>query len=134
MMLFLSVLLVVVGVFLSGLLYAQRLPGLNNSQQHYSEVERVLQASGAKSGDAVLVNNPPGFWLVSGRPAAVIPYGDERTLITAALKYDAQYVVLETNNPNQLSNLYHGRVSPPELKYITSVGSTKLFQMYKSDE
>jgi len=110
------------------------LPRWGASEQHYREVESVLRNYGARQDDAVLVNNPPGFWLASGRPAAVIPYGDERTLIAAAQKYHLDYVVLETTNPRQLADLYHGRVSPPELEYLTSVGSTKLFRVREPGE
>lgn len=134
LMLFLMSVLIFAVICLSIMLYYQRVIGTDlrqprweSSHAHYQEVSRVLDEAGAGADAVVMVNNPPGFWLASGRPAAVIPYGDEHTLISAALRYRARYVILETNNPRQLSDLYHNRVSPPELEYMASVGSTKLF-------
>lgn len=133
---FMSRLAVVVVALLSGLLYVQRVigsqPGVitwSASAEHYRAVEKTLLSLGAQPGEAVLVNNPPGYWLASGRPAAVIPDGDEQMLLRVARKFDVRYVVLEVTNPGELGNLYHGRVNPSELKYLTSVGTTRLYQI-----
>jgi hypothetical protein len=136
MLRFVSGLLVVTAALLSGLLYFQRVAGnepgsfkWDASAHHYQAVEQTLDSLGSTPGEAVLVNNPPGFWLASGRPAVVIPYGDEQMLLAAARKYGIRYVVLETNNASQLSPLYHGQVNPPELEYLTSVGSTRIYRI-----
>ena len=134
-------LVVVVAFLLSGLLYVQRVvgsqPGVfqwRASDRHYREVEQVLLQQGAREGDAVLVNNPPGYHLTSGRAAVVIPYGDEQMLLAAAEKYGIRYLVLEITNPEQLADLYYGRVSPPELEYLTAVGKTRLYRIHPSGD
>ena len=141
MLLFVLSVLIFSVITLTGMLYYQRVfgadlkqPRWETSEAHYREISRFLDESGAGAKEVVMVNNPPGFWLASGRPAIVIPYGNERTLIAAALRYRARYVILETNNPRQLSDLYHNRVSPLELKYMASVGSTKLFLVQSPGE
>ena len=133
---FMSTLAVIVVVLLSGLIYVQRVfgrqPGVmawSSSAGHYQDVEKTLVRLGAQPGEAVLVNNPPGYWLASGRSAVVIPDGDEQMLLMVARKFDVRYVVLEVTNPTALGNLYHGRVNPDELKYLTSVGTTRLYQI-----
>ena len=133
---FMSALLVIVVVLLSGLLYFQRVigsqPGViswSASAEHYQAVEKTLVGLGAQPGDPVLVNNPPGYWLASGRPAVVIPDGDEQMLLAVARKFNIRYVVLEVTNPAALGNLYHGRVNPGGLKYLASVGTTRLYQV-----
>jgi hypothetical protein len=133
---FMGALLVVVSLLLSGVLYYQRVVGAeanawawNVSAEHYQAVEGLLKRYGAAQDEGVLVNNPPGYWLASQRPAVVIPYGDEQVLLTAARTYDIRYLVLEISNPRQLGNLYHGRVNPPELEFLGSAGKTRLYRI-----
>lgn len=133
---FMSGLLVAVAALLSLLLYTQRvigsradLPAWSTSARHYQSVEQTLVRLGAQPGDPVIVNNPPGYWLASGRPAVVIPDGDERMLLAAARQYGVRYLVLEVTNPTALANLYYARVNPAALTYLTSVGSTRLYRV-----
>jgi hypothetical protein len=131
-----SALLVGVVILLSGFLFIQRVIGSqpgevawSASDRHYRAVEKTLISFGAQPGEPVLVNNPPGYWLASGRPSLVIPDGDEQMLLAVARQFAVRYVVLEVTNPKALGNLYHERVNPDELKYLTSVGSTRLYQV-----
>lgn len=133
---FLSVLLVGVVVLLSGFLFFQRVIGSQPGQlawsasdRHYQAVEKTLVRLGAQPGDPVLVNNPPGYWLASGRPSVVIPDGDEKMLLAVARQFAVRYVILEVTNPEALGDLYHERVKLRELNYLTSVGSTRLYQV-----
>lgn len=136
MLRFVSALLVITGALLSGLLYFQRVvgnePGVvkwNASAAHYQEVEHSLTRLNAAPGEAVLVNNPPGFWLAGGRPAVVIPFGDEQMLLAAARKYNIRYLVLEANDAHHLPGLYSGKAVPAELEYLAAVGETRLFRI-----
>lgn len=133
---FMSALLVGVAGLLSLLLVTQRVigphpefPAWSASAQHYRAVERDLQRLGAQPGDAVIVNNPPGYWLASGRPAVVIPDGDASMLLQAARQYRVRYLVLEITNPAALGDLYHARISPPALTYLDTVGQTRLYRV-----
>jgi hypothetical protein len=133
---FMALLAVLIGALLSGGITFQRVagsqPGVWNwdaSAEHYQLVEAELVRQGAQPGEAVLVNNPPGYWLAGERPALVIPYGDPDMLLAAARRYQARYLVLEQNNPWQLADLFHARVVPPELEYLASVGSTRLYRI-----
>jgi hypothetical protein len=96
----------------------------------YAAAEDILLAHGAAPQDTVMVNNPPGYWLASGRPAVTVPYGDEQMLLAAARQYRVRYLVLELAGPWQLQNLYTGKAVSPELEYIASVGSTRLYQVH----
>lgn len=136
---FMNGLVMLVAVLLSVFLYMQRVvgsePGVFNwrsGNQHYLEIEQVLLSHGAQVDEAVLVNDPPGYWLASRRPAIVIPYGDDQMLLAAAKKYGINYLVLEITNPPQLSDLYHNRANPPELEYLASVGKTRLYRIHLS--
>jgi hypothetical protein len=135
---FLSVLLVVVGLLLSTGIYLQRVVGVEDqdwnwsrSYQHYRQVEERLAVLGVQPDEPVLVNNPPGYYLASGRSALVIPYGDERMLLQAASDFSVNYLVLEDHNPPMLHNLYDLHSAYGEFEYLESVGTTRLFRIIR---
>lgn len=133
---FMALVAVITGIVLSGVTYHQRVVGdqpgtlaWNRSGEHYFVVETELARLGAEPGAAVMVNNPPGYWLASGRPALVIPYGDSQMLLAAARWYGARYLVLEQTNPWQLADLYNGREAPGGLEHLGDVNRTRLYRI-----
>lgn len=133
---FLSALLVIVGLLLSAGLYVQRVMGSDSSgwawsrsDEHYRLVEARLLELGAQPGQPVLVNNPPGYYLASGRPAMVIPYGDEIMLLDAAASGSVRWLVLEDHNSPALEALYSLHSSSGRFEYLSSVGSTRLYHI-----
>ena len=120
--------LVVLAVLLSGLLLGSRLRAgqWGRSEAHYRQVETVLQAQGATPQEIVMVNNPPGYVLAAGRPAIVIPYGDIDTLLAVARRYDARYLVLESNyRGGSLDALY--AAPPASLHLLATLNDTLIF-------
>jgi hypothetical protein len=97
------------------------------SRQTYTHLEQKMQTLGAVSSDIVMVNNPPGYYLVSGRQAIVIPDGDLNVLLAAAERYHARYVLLEKNHPYGLDRLYTNPQINPKLKIVWSNGLTHIF-------
>ncbi len=96
------------------------------STAHYRRLEARLRARGALSEARILVNNPPGYYLASGRPALAIPYGDEDTLLAVARRYDVRYLVLEPNyHGGPLDSLY--RTPPPFLRPLFTLNDTLVF-------
>jgi len=114
---------------LSGLLFIQRVPGRwGSSEAHYQAVEALLQARGAPASAVVMVNNPPGYHLVSGRPAIAVPYGSPESLLEAARRYGASYLILEPNyRGGPLDVLY--RRPPPALHLLGQVDDTLVFHI-----
>jgi hypothetical protein len=88
--------------------------------------EAALQALGAQPGETVLVNNAPGYFIASGRPAISIPYGGLSTTLAAAGRYGARYLLLEMN---QVEDLYQNPEGRPGLQYLGSVEDTHIFRI-----
>jgi hypothetical protein len=106
--------------------------GWSASWEHYTAVDAALDGLSVSSDQVVMVNNPPGFFVASGRPAIVIPNGDITTLLAAAQKYHGVYLVLESNTVSGLIPLYNHPENVPGLKFIQSVGDIHLFQILPS--
>ena len=92
-------------------------PKWDESFWNYSMVEDSLRAVDPSPG-VVAVNNPPGFHLVTGLEAVVVPNGSEETLLAVIQRYGAEWVVLDVNRPAGLAALYEGRSTVNWLKPV----------------
>lgn len=100
----------------------------------YTLVEQALREAGAAPGQAVLVNNPPGYFAATGRPALAIPDGDESAARQVALRYGAAYLVLEGNHPRGLDSLYRRPEDRPGWRYLSSAAGAHLFAASRAGE
>ncbi len=71
------------------------LPGWGEGEQQYPKVEAFLQQKGIQPDDVIMVRNPPGYYLMTGRSAIVVPDGDESVMAAVATRYNARYLVIE---------------------------------------
>ncbi len=95
--------------------------------QSYQIIEERLRILGASPDDIVLVNNPPCYAHVNGRPAIVIPNGDLETLTMVIKRYKPSYVLLSNNHPQGLSGLYGQPEDQWGLSYLETVVDTHIF-------
>jgi hypothetical protein len=112
--------LVGLAVLMSVALYGLRMRGWNQADAVYGAIGarlRVVPQRGQPS-TVVVVNNPPGYVYHTGQWAIAIPNGDTDTLLAAARRYGAAWVVLEANHPAALSGLYDQPRSDPRLILI----------------
>jgi hypothetical protein len=83
---------------------------------------------GIGPGDAVIVRNPPGYFIASERPSIALPFGDESTILAVAEKYNARYLVLEKDGTfDAIQDLYDDPQSNPAFVYIGEVNEAKLY-------
>lgn len=94
----------------------------------YREVEQKLIVWGARPEEVVMVNNPPGYFIASGRPAIVIPDGDETMALAVARRYAARYLILEQNHVLGLHGLYNAPGDRPSLEYLGGVDTVHIFK------
>src|SRR6185369_16533475 len=55
----------------------------------YASVEKKLEENGISPMDVVIVPNPPGYYVRTGRSAVRLPLGDETTILDVAKKFHA---------------------------------------------
>jgi hypothetical protein len=101
----------------------------NRGQPAYQRLEAALAETGALPGEIVMVNNPPGYYLASGRPAIVIPDGDPNTTLAAAERYGARYLLLDRHHPQGLKDLYMNPTNLPGLHHLTTFENTHIFSI-----
>ncbi len=65
-----------------------------------------------------MVVDPPTFYNLSHRRAIVIPTDSVDAVFAAAAKYHARYLILESDHPSPLADLYQQRTAIPGLERV----------------
>ncbi len=101
--------------------------GWNEGEYLYLKADQFLAEQGAQPEAIVMVRNPPAYFIMTGRQAIVVPYGDEQTLLAAARKYNAAYVILEQiGETSPLFNLYKNPQNYPEFTCLGEIGENHI--------
>ncbi|MEE9189134.1 MAG: hypothetical protein V3U36_07185 [Anaerolineales bacterium] len=93
----------------------------------YQEVEVYLDNLDVTSEVVVMVNNPPGYYAMTGRQAIVIPDGDLQTALLAARKYQASYLILDENYPQGLGEIYLNPGNYPGISYLKTIQQMQIY-------
>jgi hypothetical protein len=101
----------------------------NQASSHYARLEASLGEHGIAEDEIVMVNNPPGYFVATGRPAIVVPDGDLHSTLAAAQRYHAGYMILESNHPQGLKDLYQNPGDLPGLDYLYTLDNTRIFKL-----
>jgi len=99
------------------------------SQRRAYLASDLLKENGIAPQEAVMINNPAGFSLVSGRQSIVIPDGSPPTTLEAANRFNIRYVILEKNLVKGLMNLYSQPESVPQFSMLDQKEDLRLFQI-----
>ena len=122
--------LVVIMILFSSLLVKMRVidSSWNEGESLYLKTEQILMKQAARPDAIVMVRNPPAYFVMTGRQAIVVPYGDAQTLLAVARKYNAAYVILEQIGPNSpLHDLYEHPENYPEFSPLGVLGDNSIF-------
>jgi len=68
--------------------------------------KEMISKNGIPASDRIMINNPAGFSLISGRESVVIPYGNPQAALEVAEKFKIEYILLEKNLVSGLMPLY----------------------------
>jgi hypothetical protein len=120
---FFGVGIVLLALISTGVIYFQRVIGNDPQRTYWSALNAdysagVQRLENVPSGARFMVNNPPCFYERTGMQAIPIPDGGPDTLLSAADRYGAQYVILDSNVPNGLLPLYQQTLSVPRLQKV----------------
>ncbi len=102
-------------------------PLWDQSMKAQKAIESVLVEEGARPEDSVMVNNPPGYYAANRRAAYVIPNGDETVLLAAVNQYHPTYVILESNHPIGLDDLFAHPHDLLGLKLLSNHGDYQIY-------
>jgi hypothetical protein len=96
----------------------------------YPSVEKKFADTGIRPEDVVIVRNPPGYFIASGRSSISLPFGDEFTILAVAEKYDARYLVIEKDGTfDAIQDLYDDPQGNSSFIYLGEIHEAKLYRI-----
>ena len=129
-------LLVVICILLTIVIVQVRIlqPGWQPEEELYVGVEQFLVGRGASLDEIVIVRNPAGYYIVSGRPTIVMPPGGTDTILALALRYDASYLVLEPGGIlEEYQELYEKFEMNRGLEYLGEVEGARIYALHPAE-
>lgn len=129
---FLQGILILLAVFMTGYLVNLRViaDGWARDDFIYPSVEKMFVDHQIRPEDVVIVRNPPGYFIATGRRAIALPFGDESTILEVAERYQAGYLVIEKDGTFQaIQDLYDEPKSNPSFVYLGEVDEAKLYRI-----
>jgi len=129
---FFQVLLVLLAVIVTAYLVNFRViaSGWAKDDFIYPAVEEKLLDNGISPQDVVIVRNPPGYFIASGRQSVSLPFGDETTIISVAEKFGARYLILEKGGTfDSIQDLYENPEDNPSFTYLGEVDGARLYRI-----
>ena len=130
--LFFQGILVLLAILMTGYLVDIRViaSGWAKDDVIYPQVEEKLIDNGIRPQDIVIVRNPPGYFLASGRESVSLPFGDESTIQAVAEKFGARYLVLEKGGIfESIQDLYDHPEDQPSFTYLGEVDGARLYHI-----
>ncbi len=105
--------------------------GWDQENAAYSQIDKFLISKGAATRDTIMVANPPGFFLASGNPSIVVPDGNANTVLAAARKYHAQYLILEGDSvPANILPIYENPQAQTAFTYLGEIDNARIFLIH----
>jgi hypothetical protein len=125
--------LVGITVLMTVAIFALRvLPNWEREDGHYAAVESLLVQQGAPSDAIIIVRNPPGYNIVTGRPAIALPAGGIPALLAVAERYDARYLILEPAGTSEaLKTIYENPYQSPKFIYLGESDGNRLYEIVR---
>ncbi len=107
-------------------------PGWAREDGPYVGVEKFLVQQGAPKDAIVIVRNPPGYNIVSGRPAIALPVGGLPAILAVAGRFQARYLVLEPEGTSgDLQVLYDQPNSNPSFHYLGATDGNRIYEILR---
>jgi hypothetical protein len=122
--------LVSIAVLMSTVIVSIRvLPGWGEGEEAYPRIEELLVQSGAGSDDVVMVRNPPGYYLMTERPAIVVPYAGSEDMLAAARRYGARYLVIERAGASGPIKAVYDEEHAEAFEFLGERDGTRIFRI-----
>jgi hypothetical protein len=123
--------LVGIAILMTTVIFITRvLPGWEREDGHYTGVENLLAQHAPDDEVIVIVRNPPGYYVATGRAAIAIPAGGIPSILEVSARYQAYYLILELEGTSEeLRALYDDPYQSPLFHYLGESDGNRLFEI-----
>ena len=106
----------------------------NQSYLAAVDVDTKLDQMNIADNHLVMINNPPGLYVASGRSSITIPSGGIGEIFEVAIDANVDILVLESNHPASLDFLYEYQEGQPGLVFIEDHNGIQYYKIQYDDE
>jgi hypothetical protein len=122
--------LVGIALIMTALILTLRvLPGWGEGENTYPKIDSFLRNAGANASDIVMARNPPGYYMMTGRPAIAVPYSEAADLLAAARRYDARYLVIESAGAAGPIKSVYEDLDSTIFEFLGELDGTRIFRI-----
>jgi hypothetical protein len=122
--------LVGIAVLMTAVIFTLRvLPGWGEGEHTYPKIESFLTEKGADPSEIVMTRNPPGYHMMTGRPAIAVPYSEPEGILAAAIRYDARYLVIESAGAAGPIRTVYEDVDSTTFELLGELDGTRIFRI-----
>lgn len=130
-----TALVAVVGI-LSAVIFAEKLTkgtesgiAWNETQAAFKSIEQEIINQTEDKAGVIMVNDPPGFTLATGRPSVMIPYGSEQALIDVSKRYEVRYLVVNGERTDVLVYLNNNESLFEHFKFMFEEAGNSVYEI-----
>jgi hypothetical protein len=105
------------------------LPGWGEGEHTYPKIESFLTRTGADASAIVMVRNPPGYYMMTGRSAIAVPYSEAADLLAAARRYAASYLVIESAGAAGPIRAVYEDLDSATFEFLGELDGTRIFRI-----
>lgn len=124
--------LIVIAIALSSLVYYQRVlagGGWNNADRFYPAIAQWVTERHPEA--TVMIGNPPAYRYHGGGLSVIVPNEPLTTTVQVIDRYQVDYLVLDPNHPQPLTDFYGGRQTHPRLSLVAKFGSQEEIYLFE---
>jgi hypothetical protein len=106
--------------------------GWQRGELSYPKVDEFLQQQNIQPSEPVMVTNPPGYTMMTERPAVMFPYGGEESILGVARKFNAKFIALKQDPANSSAHfnaLYNHPDLYPSIQFVGQVDDVRIFKI-----
>jgi len=106
--------------------------GWQRGELTYPKVEEFLLQQNIQPAEPVMITNPPGYTMMTARPAVMFPYGGEESILAVAGKFHVRYIILKQDPVNlnaHFNALYNQTDLYPSIQLVGQVEDVRIFKV-----
>jgi len=100
----------------------------NETQAAFNSIEQGILSQTNDNGGVIMVNDPPGFSLATGRPSVMIPTGSDNAIIDVSKQYNIRFLAVNGERTEVLMNLKQSNSLAEHFKFIFETAGNCVYE------
>lgn len=103
----------------------------NATQTSFLIIDQKIQQITDNKDSPILINDPPGFTLATGRPAIMIPSRDLDSIVAVSRQFDARFLAVNNERADILNMINLNEEFSSAFQLIVEVDGTQIYEILR---